>query len=716
MATLDEQIQTLRDQLASDQPPQLPQLPRGSPDDGTRPGWLGLLGEALGGGQSPTYRLRGREEDAAGSRALLNFGINMLLASGPQRVRPDLLSAAASGLQGAQQSLDLDQRRAQAVAQQDYTQRMELAKLGVEQNRDRIERLKAGLSLLQLQGRSQPLPGDTSATTGTTGGGAPGGGYGDQLTGNIEHDEPIIRQRESGGDPKALNYVARSDPSMRAKGATASGLYGFTDTTWKDGLQMIGGDAGKYPTAQSAPEEVQKQVFQAVYKARGTAPWDSRAWGQNWQKQPDGSYALVATPKGAAARTGGTDVAGPPGTVPVRTPSPAPPEATPVASAAVEPETGLPVVTGPGATPSTPATPAGSAPGSLEAYLQEHAAHLVPDEATRASFAIEPDRAQLANLAAARRQAETALRDQYTLQRQGDPKADVQGARLKLTDVEEKESDLRRAASDKGRELEKTWREARRKELFDAWTAQNAAITGETKAQADHRRQLELEETRRQNTAISNQQSSDLQLARDQIGKINESANGARRNLAQVEQIQAMSDLIGPGTEGILATQINGRPLAAFLQQYGIGPEQLRTKAGAVLAFKSLTDRFITDMRAGQGLGPQSDRDLAQAQGWVVNAGMEGPTRNAMLALMRETYLRQVRYASLVQKYHAGGMKVGEAEDRADQELGPAVPRMDRNITADSPRWGQWLTEHNVQPNTFYRDPDGRMRIYKGGQ
>src|SRR6187399_2300271 len=148
MPTLEEQIQEL---LTSQQAPVLPTLPRGSPDDGTRPGLLGRIGEVLAGGQSPTYRLRGREEDAAGSRALLNFGLNMLQASGPSRVKPDLLTAAATGLQGAQQSMDIDQRRAAAAAQQDYTQRMELARLGVEQNRDKIERLKAGLSLLTLQ-------------------------------------------------------------------------------------------------------------------------------------------------------------------------------------------------------------------------------------------------------------------------------------------------------------------------------------------------------------------------------------------------------------------------------------------------------------------------------------------------------------------------------------------------------------------------------------
>src|SRR6188508_1398794 len=189
MPTLEEQIQEL---LTSQQAPVLPTLPRGTPDDGTRPGLLGRIGEVLAGGQSPTYRLGGREADAAGSRALLNFGLNMLQASGPSRVRPDLLSAAATGLQGAQQSMDLDQRRAAAVAQQDYQQRMDLAKLGVEQNRDKLERLKAMIPLLQMQNR-RVINADGSVSTAGRGGGGAGGGAGApgaiQFTGDKAKDE-----------------------------------------------------------------------------------------------------------------------------------------------------------------------------------------------------------------------------------------------------------------------------------------------------------------------------------------------------------------------------------------------------------------------------------------------------------------------------------------------------------------------------------------------
>src|SRR6188768_621809 len=232
MPTLEEQIAALNESLNSQQAPVLPTLPRGTPDDGTRPGLLGRIGSVLAGGQSPTYRLRGREEDAAGSRALLNFGLNMLMASGPARVRPDLLTAAATGLQGAQQSMDLDQRRAAAVAQQDYTQRMDLAKLGVEQNRDRIERMKAGLSLLTLQQQEKQrqayLNGNTGNTT-TTGGAPPPTGGTPFIAKNLPpgvtpEEDQIVRTvwGEANGQPLAGQQAVAHVIKTRAKSSGQS--------------------------------------------------------------------------------------------------------------------------------------------------------------------------------------------------------------------------------------------------------------------------------------------------------------------------------------------------------------------------------------------------------------------------------------------------------------------------------------------------------------
>ena len=146
---------------------QQPAPPTGTPDDGTKPSWTGLLGGVLGGGQAPGYQLRGGQADTSGNRALLNFGINTLLASGPHAVRPDVLSAVATGLQGAQESLGLDQRLAGAQAATAYQQ-------GRQQQQDQLARIKEAIPLLTLQGQIQRA--QAAAKLAAGGGQTPGGG------------------------------------------------------------------------------------------------------------------------------------------------------------------------------------------------------------------------------------------------------------------------------------------------------------------------------------------------------------------------------------------------------------------------------------------------------------------------------------------------------------------------------------------------------------
>src|SRR5215472_16457604 len=130
------QLQQLLNTALSAPPVQLPSLQR-APSDGTRPGFLGLLGEALAGGQSPLYRLSGQQADLAGSRALLNAGINLMLASGPNRVRTPLSSVVAAGLQGAEQSMDTSQQLAYTQAGQQFAQQQQLAQLQIDQQKAR---------------------------------------------------------------------------------------------------------------------------------------------------------------------------------------------------------------------------------------------------------------------------------------------------------------------------------------------------------------------------------------------------------------------------------------------------------------------------------------------------------------------------------------------------------------------------------------------------
>ena len=63
---------------------------------------VSLLGEAVGGG---TTGLSPADREAAGTRALLNFGANLSAASGPSTVPRSFGQIFAQGVSGAEQSL-----------------------------------------------------------------------------------------------------------------------------------------------------------------------------------------------------------------------------------------------------------------------------------------------------------------------------------------------------------------------------------------------------------------------------------------------------------------------------------------------------------------------------------------------------------------------------------------------------------------------------------
>jgi hypothetical protein len=72
----------------------------------------------------------------------------------------------------------------------------------------------------------------------------------------------IVKRFESGGD-----YTAQNPNS------TASGAYQFVNPTWRQYASQIGVDTGQYPTAGSAPPEVQDQVFAQAVSKRGLGDW-----------------------------------------------------------------------------------------------------------------------------------------------------------------------------------------------------------------------------------------------------------------------------------------------------------------------------------------------------------------------------------------------------------------------------------------------------------
>ena len=231
-----------------------PTIPSGTPDDGTRPSWTGLLGRALSGGQAPGYQLRGGEADTSGNRALLNFGINTLLASGPHAVRPDLLSSVATGLQGAQESLGQDQSRAGALAAAQFQAQR-------EGRQDQLARIKEAIPLLSLQARLQAAGTLQNPLTPNTSIGATGGSIGGPMF-------DALAQIESGD----ANIVSRVDKDSQgrtlAQGGNpdeiSQGHYQINPDTWRRYAKQAGVDPNQFPNPMKAPKEVQAQVASVI--------------------------------------------------------------------------------------------------------------------------------------------------------------------------------------------------------------------------------------------------------------------------------------------------------------------------------------------------------------------------------------------------------------------------------------------------------------------
>lgn len=109
-----------------------------------------------------------------------------------------------------------------------------------------------------------------------------------------------IRKRESGGNYKA-----------HAKKGTAAGAYQFITGTWQSNARAAGVDIRQYPTADSAPADVQDKVAAAnvrnILQANG---WDAEAvpaaWylghvpaagSAEWDNVPAPEYGNTATPR-----------------------------------------------------------------------------------------------------------------------------------------------------------------------------------------------------------------------------------------------------------------------------------------------------------------------------------------------------------------------------------------------------------------------------------
>lgn len=107
---------------------------------------------------------------------------------------------------------------------------------------------------------------------------------------------------ESGGK-NVYNYKYNTDPNYY----TASGYYQFTNTTWRQGAAWAGVDTSQYPTAISAPYDVQTQVANSVLDHVGMQPW-SGSKANTYLNQIDSgqNVNLITSPVDGGSGVSGT--------------------------------------------------------------------------------------------------------------------------------------------------------------------------------------------------------------------------------------------------------------------------------------------------------------------------------------------------------------------------------------------------------------------------
>jgi hypothetical protein len=81
---------------------------------------------------------------------------------------------------------------------------------------------------------------------------------------------PRLAQSESSGNPGLIHYPTGYTPS--GVRSSASGLYGFLDSTWQSQAGTLGIDTSRYPRAYMAPADVQTRVAANTPISNWTCP------------------------------------------------------------------------------------------------------------------------------------------------------------------------------------------------------------------------------------------------------------------------------------------------------------------------------------------------------------------------------------------------------------------------------------------------------------
>ena len=706
-------------------------MPSGTPDDGTSPSWTGLLGRALSGGQAPGYQLRGSQADTSGNRALLNFGINMLLASGPHASRPDLLSSAATGLQGAQESLGQDQQRAAqlAAAQQAY---------GQQQFQNRIAALKEALPFLTLEQKARATanakpPWETGSGTGTGAGGAapsattlPPGAYGQ----GGPNDAPVPKEllplyqeasARTGIPVDVLIAQGRQESGFKADAVGKAGEIGLGQI--KPSTAAAPG-FGLSPVDPSKLKDPRTNInFQADYlKARlppGANPSDPaaiRAALHGYNGGGDPNYvANVTRYLPAPAPQVATGGSGAPPVASAALPGAAPPPATQFAGPGA-PSGGAPGPPSPVAGPPIPASTPEGVPDTFEEYQKQHPI-VVPPE-IQALFKATPNPAALAVL----QQQEANFRSEW-LRAKGDmDPAGMAKAEESINTVRAKQAELLQSADKQGGDAQAKYltdQTTIQKEIWQkAQDAKAARVTAAMAAQQQLDREMKLEQERGNQTRQTAREAVENAYVTDERKRFGTDRDAARTSIDGLQTLQILSDAAGKQTplEGItLPGGITGRDLMVKMD---LGTQAAQEHWGAAQAFNAAKNQMIIELRKGVSMGQLSDRDMSFLQGMGPDMMQSPDTRREILSLLENVQQQKREYIDKTEDlWHGGrekgGMDWADAKRAADKSMPKLIPDLPPGYSnLPSGQQSLWKQQH-LRPGQIVRGENGVLLHYR---
>ena len=196
---------------------------------------------------------------------------------------------------------------------------------------------------------------------------------------------------------------------------------------------------------------------------------------------------------------------------------------------------------------------------------------------------------------------------------------------------------------------------------------------------------------------------------------LDETRESARAAVDQIGIARALSQSAGDPTFWQTVQKTHPAVVQAMANSGFLSPDTVN-QLGQAGALDAATNKLISMARTGSGFQRMTNMDVQILSSQAPQSVDPQQWREAKLAYLQSYMERQLHYVDAVRSLRADGTPLYQAQTKAAQDQGDVVPTIP-NFT-DTPQrsavqqridWAQ----SKVPPNTFFRAPDGQLRIYQ---